>query len=451
MAHPITATLASKQGLCSFLGGTRFEKTLKDAIHRVIEGKSSFFPKIGMVIVSSFVWAGLDAGLSYNTQCFDFISPNGNSLVEKAAGNLLSEGGHQDSSSNLSVFSKWDLLLVPQSQCNEKCPPGYRKAPKEVIHSCCYNCVPCDVGKISNITDSEICHKCPIEEWSDKKKVKCIPKTQDFLSYENDKLVLVLSSVSVLLCVVTLVVFQSLICYWDTPIVKANNRTVSFILLTSILLSFLCVFFFLGRPVDITCILRQNLYGIFFTIAVSSVLAKTIMVYVAFKATKPGSVWRKWVGVKAVNFVLICSSVQVVICVIWLSVSPPYQEYDMHSYPGKIIIQCNEGSVIGFYFMLGYLGFLAAVSFVLAFMVRKLPDSFNEAKYITFSMLVFCSVWIAMIPAYLSTSGKYVVGVEIFAILTSSAGLLGFIFFPKVYVLMVKPYLNFRHILQTKH
>ncbi|XP_077334629.1 vomeronasal type-2 receptor 26-like [Lithobates pipiens] len=302
-----------------------------------------------------------------------------------------------------------------------------------------------------SVFHSEICHECPDEEWSDKKKVKCIPKYHEFLSYENDNVVLVLSSVAVLLCVVTLVVFQSLICYWDTPIVKANNRTVSFILLTSILLSFLCVFFFLGRPVDITCMLRQSLFGIFFTIAVSSVLAKIIMVYIAFKATKPGSVWRKWVGVKAVNFVMMCSSVQVLICVIWLSVSPPYQEYDMDSYPGKILIQCNEGSVIGFYSMLGYMGFLAAVSFVLAFMVRTLPDSFNEAKYITFSMLVFCSVWIAMIPAYLSTRGKYMVAVEVFAILASSAGLLGFIFFPKVYVLMVKPYLNFRHILQTKH
>ncbi|KAM9329439.1 vomeronasal type-2 receptor 26-like [Gastrophryne carolinensis] len=197
--------------------------------------------------------------------------------------------------------------------------------------------------------------------------------------------------------------------------------------------------------------LRQVSFGIFFTIAVSCVLAKTITVCIAFKTTKPSSYWSKWVGIKLSNYVvLLCSSVQVLISITWLSVSPPYQEYDMSSYHEKIIVQCNEGSVTGFYSVLGYLGFLATVSFVLAFMVRTLPDSFNEAKYITFSMLVFCSVWIAMIPAYLSTRGKYMVAVEIFAILTSCAGLLGCIFFPKLYVILIKPEMNTRLYVKGK-
>ncbi|KAM9331065.1 vomeronasal type-2 receptor 26-like [Gastrophryne carolinensis] len=334
------------------------------------------------------------------------------------------------------------ILPVPQSRCSKSCDPGQRKAPRKGIQVCCYDCVPCSEGEISNVTDSENCEKCPTEEWPDAKKVRCIPKTFDYLSYEDDltPAICIISFLGFVICAIGLKVFTS---FWDTPVVKANNRTLSILLLTSILLSFLCVFLFLGPPVDITCMLRQAAFGIFFTISVSSVLAKTITVWVAFKVTKPGSYWKKWVGIKLANYaVLICSSVQVLICVIWLSVSPPYQEYDVSSYAEKIIIQCNEGSVIGFYLVLGYMGFLAAVSFVLAFMVRTLPDSFNEAKYITFSMLVFCSVWIAMIPAYLSTRGKYMVAVEIFAILTSSAGLLGCIFFPKFYTILIKPEMN---------
>ncbi|KAM9331064.1 vomeronasal type-2 receptor 26-like [Gastrophryne carolinensis] len=336
----------------------------------------------------------------------------------------------------------WKKGRVPQSRCSKSCEPGQRKAPRKGIQVCCYDCVPCSEGEISNVTDRENCEKCPTEEWPDEKKVRCIPKTFDYLSYEDDltPAICIISFLGFVICAIGLKVFTS---FWDTPVVKANNRTLSILLLTSILLSFLCVFLFLGPPVDITCMLRQAAFGIFFTISVSSVLAKTITVWVAFKVTKPGSYWKKWVGIKLAKYaVLICSSVQVLICVIWLSVSPPYQEYDMSSYAEKIIIQCNEGSVIGFYLVLGYMGFLAAVSFVLAFMVRTLPDSFNEAKYITFSMLVFCSVWIAMIPAYLSTRGKYMVAVEIFAILTSSAGLLGCIFFPKFYTILIKPEMN---------
>ncbi|KAM9330252.1 vomeronasal type-2 receptor 26-like [Gastrophryne carolinensis] len=293
--------------------------------------------------------------------------------------------------------------------------------------------------------DSENCKRCPNEEWPDEKKVKCIPKTFEFLSYEEDILTPSIAAFSLVGSVITALVLIVFISFWDSPVVKANNRTVSIILLTSILLSFLSVFLFLGRPVNITCMLRQVSFGIFFTISVSCVLAKTIIVCIAFKVTKPNSYWSKLVGMKlGIHVVLICSSVQVLICVIWLLVSPPYQEYDMFSHLGKIIIQCNEGSVTGFYSLLGYLGFLAAVSFVLAFMVRTLPDIFNEAKYITFSMLVFCSVWIAMIPAYLSTRGKYMVAVEIFAILASSAGLLSCIFSPKLYIIVIKPERNSR-------
>ncbi|XP_017946394.1 vomeronasal type-2 receptor 26, partial [Xenopus tropicalis] len=169
----------------------------------------------------------------------------------------------------------------------------------------------------------------------------------------------------------------------DTPIVRANNRSLSFLLLVSIKLSFLSVFLFLGRPGDITCRLRNITYGIAFSIAVSSLLAKTIMVYIAFKSTKPGSSWGKWMGVKlSKSVVLVFSSIQIIICITWLAISPPFQELDIHTYPGTIIIQCNEGSALGFYSVIGYMGLLAAVSFVLAFLARSLPDSFNEAKYI---------------------------------------------------------------------
>eukprot|EP00079_Xenopus_tropicalis_P031239 XP_017945010.1 PREDICTED: vomeronasal type-2 receptor 26-like [Xenopus tropicalis] len=302
------------------------------------------------------------------------------------------------------------------------------------------------------IQDSEKCLRCPAIEWTNEWRNQCIAKTEDFLLYNTDAIAVVLSSLAVSLFLLTLFILGVFITYQDTPIVRANNRSLSFLLLVSIKLSFLSVFLFLGRPVDITCMLRIITFGITFSIAVSSLLAKTIMVCVAFKATKPGSSWRKWLGVKLSNsVVLFCSSIQIIICMTWLAISPPFQELDILTSPGTIIIQCNEGSAIGFYSVIGYMGLLAAVSFVLAFLARSLPDSFNEAKYITFSMLLFCSVWITMIPAYLSTKGKNTVCVEIFAILTSSAGLLACIFLPKCYIILFRPEINVKSHLFGKN
>ncbi|XP_072000394.1 vomeronasal type-2 receptor 26-like [Engystomops pustulosus] len=337
---------------------------------------------------------------------------------------------------------------VPVSQCSEDCSPGEYKVSTSRIFSCCYDCVSCPPGEVSDMTDSDSCMKCTDLEWSNEKKDRCVPMMKEFLSYTDDTIVLGISLVSSIFSFLTFLILMTFIFYKDTAIVKANNRTLSFLLLVSIMLSFLCVFLFLGHPVDLTCMLRQVSFGILFSVAVSCVLAKTIMVCIAFKATKPGSTWKRWIGSKWPNsLVSFLSSIQVIICMTWLTVAPPYPELDTHSYPGKIIVQCNEGSVYWFYSVLGYMGVLASVSFVMAFLARTLPDSFNEAKYITFSMLVFCSVWIAMIPAYLSTRGKYMVAVEIFAILTSSAGLLGCIFFPKCYIILWRPELNTRTLL----
>ncbi|KAM5191388.1 vomeronasal type-2 receptor 26-like [Mantella aurantiaca] len=285
--------------------------------------------------------------------------------------------------------------------------------------------------------------KCPDDEWPIWTKDQCVPKLMEFLSYTDDTISAIFISVSIVFSLLVGLILGIFVHYQDTPVVKANNRNLSYVLLVSIMLSFLCVFLFLGRPVDVTCMLRVTSFGVIFSVAVSSLLAKSIMVCIAFKATKPGSPWMKWMGSKLPNSIMcMFSMVQVIICVTWLSISPPFQDKDTHSYQGKIIIQCNEGSVIGFYTVLGYMGLLAAVSFIIAFLARTLPDSFNEATYITFSMLVFCSVWIAMIPAYLSTKGKYMVAVEIFAIMASSIVLLGCIFFPKCYIILFRPELN---------
>uniref|UniRef100_A0A665UMK1 G-protein coupled receptors family 3 profile domain-containing protein n=1 Tax=Echeneis naucrates TaxID=173247 RepID=A0A665UMK1_ECHNA len=337
------------------------------------------------------------------------------------------------------IFWNFKPKKPPHSVCSESCPPGTRRARKKGEPECCFDCILCSEGKIN----STECISCPEDFWSSPQRDLCVPKKIDFLSY-HEPLGICLTATSLLgtfTCAVVLFIF---IHHRQTPIVRANNSELSFQLLVSLKLCFLCSLLFIGRPRLWTCQLRHAAFGISFVLCVSCILVKTMVVLAVFKASKPGGgASLKWFGAvqqRGTVFTLTC--IQAAICTAWLVSASPVPHKNTQYHNDKIVYECVVGSTIGFAVLLGYIGLLALLSFLLAFLARNLPDNFNEAKLITFSMLIFCAVWVAFVPAYISSPGKYADAVEVFAILASSFGLLLALFGPKCYIILLRPERN---------
>nr|XP_020667519.1 vomeronasal type-2 receptor 26-like [Pogona vitticeps] len=379
---------------------------------------------------------------TYNV--FNWILLPNHSFVSLKVGEVTL---HSPANHSVTIHKKMALwsgmfLKPPHSVCSQTCPPGFQKVPLKKNPRCCFQCIECPKGEISNQTDMDHCVACEEDRYPNEARNQCIPKHVTFLSYA-EPLGIAAASTAIAFLLFASLVLGTFIKHRDSAIVKANNRHLSYILLFSLKLCFLCSLLFIGQPQKLTCLLCQSAFAVIFSVSLATVLAKTITVVLAFKVTKPGSKAHMWMRPRLANvFVLSCSLIQALICTVWLGISPPFLHADLHSEPGHIILECSKGSTAAFYCILGYLGLLAVVSLTVAFLARKLPDRFNEAKFITFSMLVFCSVWVSFIPTYLSTKGKYMVAVEIFSILASSAGLLVCIFSPKFYIILLHPSKN---------
>ncbi|XP_074496753.1 extracellular calcium-sensing receptor-like [Sebastes fasciatus] len=377
--------------------------------------------------------------------------PDGRTKVESVGEVKESAKGEELTLDEDKIFWNFESKEPPRSVCSESCPPGTRMARKKGQPECCFDCIPCSEGKISNKTDSMECASCPEDFWSSPQRDHCVPKKIEFLSYQ-EPLGIFLTVTTLLGTFICAVVLGISIHHRSTPIVRANNSELSFQLLISLKLCFLCSLLFIGRPRMWTCQLRHAAFGISFVLCVSCILVKTMVVLAVFKASKPGGgASLKWFGtVHQRGTVMVLTSIQAAICTAWLVSASPAPHKNTQYHNDKIVYECVVGSTVGFAVLLGYIGLLAILSFLLAFMARNLPDSFNEAKLITFSMLIFCAVWVAFVPAYVSSPGKYADAVEVFAILASSFGLLVALFGPKCYIILLRPERNTKKAIMAR-
>uniref|UniRef100_A0A8C7QIR4 Vomeronasal 2, receptor 1 n=1 Tax=Oncorhynchus mykiss TaxID=8022 RepID=A0A8C7QIR4_ONCMY len=324
---------------------------------------------------------------------------------------------------NASIVWNNDELETPRSVCSESCQPGTRKGIRQGEPVCCFDCIPCADGEISNTTDARECIQCTEDYWSNAARDTCVPKTIEFLDF-SEPLGITLIVISAVGALITLAVGMVFLVNLGTPLVKANDPLLSFSLLFSLVVTFLSSIVFLGEPQPWSCMTSQVGLALGFSLCLSSIMGGSKSLSLSLSLSPSISL----------------SLSLAVACTVWLVILPPHPVKNTAAQNIKIILECDQGSVVFICCVFGYDILLALLAFLVTFM----------AKSLTFGMLVFFIVWSSFIPAYLSTRGKFMVAVQIFAILASSFGLLACIFLPKCYVLLVKPEFNTEDVMRPR-
>ncbi|XP_037700313.1 G-protein coupled receptor family C group 6 member A isoform X3 [Choloepus didactylus] len=328
-----------------------------------------------------------------------------------------------------------------QSKCSKECRPGQMKKTTRSQHTCCYECVNCPENHYSNQTDMDHCLLCNNKtHWSPVGSSMCFEKEVEYLNW-NDPLAILLLALSLVGIMFVLAIGIIFTRNLNTPVVKSSGGlAVCYVILLCHLLNFVSTGFFIEEPQDFTCKTRQMLFGVSFTLCISCILMKSLKILLAFSFDPKLQIFLKCLY-KPIPIIFICTSIQVVICTLWLIFAAPAVGENV-SLPRVVILECEEGSIIAFGSMLGYIAILAFICFIFAFKGRKLPENYNEAKFITFGMLIYFIAWITFIPVYATTFGKYLPAVEIIVILISNYGILCCTFFPKCYIILCKQETN---------
>eukprot|EP00072_Mus_musculus_P003310 NP_001098085.1 vomeronasal receptor Vmn2r4 [Mus musculus] len=342
---------------------------------------------------------------------------------------------------NSTLFWNTESSRLPDSVCTKVCPPGTRKGILQGQPICCFDCIPCTDGYVSEKPGQRLCDPCGENDWSNAEKNKCVPKHVEFLAYE-EALGFTLVIISIFGALVVLAVTVVYVIHRHTPLVKANDRELSFLIQMSLGITVLSSMLFIGKPCNWSCKTRQVTLALGFCLCLSSILGKTVSLFFAYRISISKTRLISMHPIFRKLIVLICVVGEIGVCTAYLVLEPPSLFKNIEPQNVKIIFECNEGSIEFLCSIFGFDVLLALLCFATTFVARQLPDNYYEGKCITFGMLVFFIVWISFVPAYLSTKGKFNVAVEIFAILASSYGLLGCLFLPKCFIILLRPKRN---------
>ncbi|KAF8790267.1 Metabotropic glutamate receptor like protein [Argiope bruennichi] len=331
---------------------------------------------------------------------------------------------------------------MPISVCSLPCNAGEVRKYLEG-ESCCWHCLRC--SKYQVLLSDSMCFECPFGSIPNENRTWCLEIPLRYLHIHSGWAIgaVVFSTVGIMSTLIAIFVF---IKHNDTPVVKASGRELSYVLLFGILTCFGMTFILIQKPTDFMCGVQQTGISMCFTIVYSALLTKTNRISRIFKAGVQTVNRPRFISPFSQLFICFCITiVQVVISAVWLNISPPNAIHYFRSREENHLV-CAAAVDATYMVAFAYPMLLIIICTVYALLTRKIPEAFNESKYIGFTMYTTCIIWLAFIPIYFTTTSHVEINVFMMATtvsLSASTALLC-LFSHKVYIIMAHPEKNVR-------
>ncbi|XP_041655950.1 taste receptor type 1 member 1-like [Cheilinus undulatus] len=336
---------------------------------------------------------------------------------------------------------------VPSSLCSPECPMGHAKK-QNGIHKCCFTCEICPNGTYINTTEPFKCIRCKENEWSADGSTSCNLRSVEYIPFTDSGAILMMAG-SWALMVLLLAMSALFAINYNTPVVRSAGGPMCFLILGCLSLCSLSVFFYFDKPTTSSCIFRSLPFLLFYTVCLACFVVRSFQIVCIFKMAakfpKLYSWWTKYHGQwLIITVAFVTQAFLLLIALLWAT-PKPYNETSWSQQ--QIVLSCDikfeafSGSAI-------LLVCFGSLCFVFSYMGKDLPKNYNEAKAITFCLLLLILTWIVFATVQVLYRGKYIQTLNALAVLSSLYSFLLWYFLPKCYIIIFQPHKNTQQFFQ---
>lgn len=290
--------------------------------------------------------------------------------------------------------------VPPESFCSERCEGGEGRIFMGKVE-CCWSCTPCQgKGYSDGMTE---CQECNETHMPNLERTGCVPIPVTYLRW-YDGWAIAMMAVAACGLIVTLCVCIIFAIHFRHSVIKASSREITAILLLGLILCYLTPLPFVAAPSGVVCAIRRFVVGFSFAVCYSALLVKTNRIHRIFnqQSLNPSKPPPLVSPLSQVLLTVLFISIQVIMAAIWLAIEHPSTRIVYFERSAEL--RCGESPIIGLPITLSYNFILLLLSTYFAFCARKVPENFNEARYINITAYTLVVIWLAFGPTYFATA-----------------------------------------------